>query len=501
MALTCINLILKPHESFFRMKPRLLISLLAASTLAGGCTVWPEYLRPTIETPAAYKEAKAYPGWKVAEPGDQKAGGAWWKVYDDAQLDSLLTDAANANHSIQQAEARYRQAEALSRVARASLFPSLTGNAAATRSQRSGTSSGSGKTAQPAPQNSYNLGVTAGWEVDLWGRIKNGIESGDATLAANAADLNAAILSVQTTVAQDYFQLRILDSQFKLLNDTADAYEKSLKLTNNRYAVGLASRTEIAQAETQLRTTRAQAIDINAQRAQLEHAIAVLIGLAPADFSLPPMPLAYDANFKLPDTPASLPSELLERRPDIAAAERRAAAANAQIGIAKAALFPSLTLGATLGFQSSSLSNLFSVPSRIWSLGPELALSIFDGGQRKGQTDAAIAAYDLSVSVYKQTVLDGFQEVEDNLASLRILEDEFKEQQAAVRFARESLQQTDNRYKAGTVDYLSVVIVQTTALTAERNALTLLGRRLTASVGLIKALGGNPDISGTKPAN
>ena len=463
------------------MKYRSRLSLLVAATLISGCAIWPDYLRPTVEIPAAYKEATVFPGWKVADPKDHQPSGPWWNIYDDSQLATLLSEATKANHTIQQAEARYRQAEALSRVARAALFPSLSGDASVKRNQ-SGNSS---------VQSSYNLGISAGWEADLWGRIKRGIESGDATLAASAADLNAATLSVQATLAQNYFQLRILDSQKKLLDDTALGYERSLKLTNNRYNVGLASRTEIAQAEAQLRSTRAQAIDVSAQRAQLEHAIAVLTGHAPAEFSLASLPLENSAKLKLPEIPASLPSELLERRPDIAAAERRAAAANAQIGIAKAALFPSLNLTGNLGYQTNHLADLLSVPSRIWSLGPLLAVSIFDGGQRKGQTDAAIAAYDATVSAYKQTILGGFQEVEDNLALLRILEEESKEQEAAVKSALESLQQTENRYKAGTVDYLSVVIVQTTALTAEREALSLLGRRLTASVGLIKALGGS----------
>lgn len=462
------------------MKYQTHLSLIIATLFVSGCSIWPDYLKPTVQVPTSYKEAANFPGWKVAEPKDHQTGSAWWSIYEDTQLSALIDDATKANHTIAQAEANYRQAEALSRVARAALLPSLTGNASAKR----------GQTGDASAQSTYAIGVSAAWEADLWGKIKRGIESGDAILAASAEDLNSAILSVQATLAQNYFQLRILDSQKKLLDDTAIAYQRSLTLINNRYKVGLASRTEIAQAEAQLRTTRAQAIDISGQRAQLEHAIAVLTGRTPAEFSLAPAPFANIAAFKLPDTPASLPSELLERRPDVAAAERRAAAANAQIGIAKAALFPSLNLAGTLDFKTSHLADLFTVPSRMWSLGPVLALSIFDGDQRKGQTDAAIAAYDATVSNYKQTVLNGFQEVEDNLALLRTLQDEAKEQDAAVKFAKESLQQTENRYKAGTVDYLSVVIVQTTALTTERNALSILGRRLNANIALIKALGG-----------
>lgn len=463
------------------MKYQTRMSLIVAALFLSGCAISPDYQKPIVQAPASYKEAANFPGWKVAEPQDHQAAGTWWSVYEDAQLSTLIDNASKANQTIAQAEAHYRQAEALSRVARAALFPSLTGNASAKR----------GQTGEASTQSTYAFGVNASWEADLWGKIQRGIESGDATLAASASDLNNAILSVQAALAQNYFQLRILDSQKKLLDDTAIAYERSLTLTNNRYKVGLASRTEIAQAEAQLRTIRAQAIDIIGQRAQLEHAIAVLTGRVPAEFSLASAPLPNTATFKLPDIPASLPSTLLERRPDIAAAERRAAAANAQIGIAKAALFPSLNLAGNLGLQSNHLADLFTLPSRIWSLGPLLAVSIFDGGQRKGQTDAAIAAYDATVSNYKQTVLNGFQEVEDNLALLRTLEEQAREQDAAVRFANESLQQTENRYKAGTVDYLSVVIVQTTALTAERNALSILGRRLNANIGLIKALGGS----------
>jgi NodT family efflux transporter outer membrane factor (OMF) lipoprotein len=473
------------------MKPSSRIGLLVAATLVSSCAIWPEYQRPATEVPAAYKEAATFPGWKIAEPGGKLVNSNWWKTYQDNQLENLIQQAAGANQSIRTAEANYRQAEALSKSARSALYPSLSTEGAATRSQRSSTTSNSGQSSSAAPSNSFNVGLTAGWEVDLWGRIRRGIESGDAKLAASAADLAAANLSVQTMLAQDYFQLRTLDTQQKLLNDTVATFEKSLKLTSNRYAVGLASRTDVAQSEAQLKSTQAQATDNIIQRTQLEHAIAVLIGKPPAEFSLPAIPFAEPAKVTLPTTPTSLPSELLERRPDIAAAERRAAAANAEIGIAKAALFPSLNLGANLGYQSARLADLLTVPSRVWSLGPLLAWSLFDGGQRKAQTDAAIAVYDATVSDYKQTVLNGFQEVEDNLAALRLLEQEAAEQEAAVKFARESLRQTENRYKAGTVDYLSVVIIQATVLSYERNALAILGRRLTASVGLFKALGGS----------
>ena len=473
------------------MNQRTRISVFVAAALISGCSNWPDYKRPVVEAPASYKES--FPGWKTAEPKDHLPNGAWWTLYGDAQLNDLQSKAIKTNQNIQLAEAHYRQAQAVSASAHSSLYPAISGNAAASRSQRSSNASSSNGTRQigsiPAINN-FDLGLSASWEIDFWGRIKHSVESGDASQAASAADLAAAILSVQASLAQNYFQLRVLDSQQNLLNDTVVAYERSLKLTQNRYVVGLATRTEIAQAETQLRSTRAQAVDNSLQRAQLEHAIAALIGQSPAQFSLPASPFSDTTSFKLPTLPASLPSELLEHRPDIAAAERRIAAANANIGVAKAAFFPTVSLSANAGFQSTTLGNLVSLPSRVWSLGPILAQTLFDGGLRQSQTDAAIAAYDASVATYKETILTSFQEVEDNLVALNLLEQEALEQDAAVRFSHQSVQQTLNRYKAGTVDYLSVVTVQTTALSNERTSLSLLGRRLVASVGLIKSLGG-----------
>ena len=337
----------------------------------------------------------------------------------------------------------------------------------------------------------YALGLNASWEIDLWGRIRNSIASGEATAEAAAADLNNARLSVQSALAQTYFQLRILDSQKLLLDTTAQNFQRSLTLTTNRYNVGLASRTEIAQAETQLRNTRAQAIDITAARAQLEHAIAVLLGKTPAELSIPDSAYPQTSGIVLPIASASLPASLLERRPDIAAAERRVAAANAQIGIARAALFPTLTLGAGLGYSNSSVGNLLSLPGRVWSIGPALAGPIFDNQLRKSQTEAAIARYDAAVSTYKQTVINGVREVEDNLALLRILQAEAAEQEIAVKFAKEAVEQTENRYRAGISEYQSVVIVQSALLSAERNLLSIMGRRLNASVALMVALGGS----------
>lgn len=324
------------------------------------------------------------------------------------------------------------------------------------------------------------------WEADLWGRVRRLVESSKANAQASAADLESARLSAQTALAQDYFLLHVADAQRQLLDDTVAAYQKSLELTKNRYEAGVASKLDVVQAETQLKTTHAQAIDIGVQRAQLEHAIALLVGKAPSTLTIEPTP----SSGTLPTIPAGVPSDLLERRPDVAGAERRVAAANAQIGVAKSAFFPVLTLSAAGGFESGSLTKWLTLPSRFWSVGPALAETLFDGGMRRAQSDQAVAAYDASVATYRQTVLGGFQEVEDNLAALRILEQEAQVQDEAVKAARQSVIFTMNQYKAGTVSYLDVVIVQATALANERTAVDLLGRRLAASVHLVEAIGG-----------
>lgn len=456
------------------------VSLIIGSLLLSSCSVWEAYTRPTLQLPDHYKESAQYQGWKTATPGNPQISAAWWQRYQDAQLSTLLEQANQANYNILVAEANYRQGLALARASRAPQLPAVNGQSSATRGQTAGNDTTS----------NYAVGINASWEMDLWGRIRNSVLSGDANAQATAADLAAAKLSVQSTLAQTYFQLRILDSQKELLDRTAQSFERSLQLTINRYNVGLASRTEIAQAETQLRNTRAQAIDITASRAQLEHAIAVLIGKPPVDLAIPNSPYAKVASITLPAVDASLPASLLERRPDIAGAERRVAVANAQIGIARAALFPTLTLGANLGYNSNTISDLLSLPSRLWSLGPALAGPIFDNQLRKSNTEAAIARYDAAVSTYKQTVINGLREVEDNLALLRILEAESIEQETAVKFAREAVEQTENRYRAGISEYLNVVNTQSTLLSAERNLLSITSRRLTASVALMAALGG-----------
>ena len=461
-------------------------SIVWAATALAACTAGPDYVRPSVETPSSYKETQ---GWKPAEPRDGQPRGAWWEVFDDPTLNALASQVTVTNQSIKAAEAQVRQARALTDAARAAFFPVVSANASATRSGSStGTSStGSGTTVNlGGVRNNYNVALDLSWEIDLWGRVRRTVEASEATAAASVGDLESATLSAQAQLVSDYLLLRVQDAQIRLLQDTVAAYERSLQLTRNQYAVGVVGRADVAQAETQLKSTQAQAIDAAALRAQLEHAIAVLIGKPPAEFSLPAEP----GTAKFPEIPPELPSELLERRPDIAAAERRAAAANAQVGVAEAAFFPSLTLSATGGFQSSLLSELFTLPSRYWSLGPALAQVIFDAGLRRAQSAQAIAAYDQAVANYRQTVLTGFQEVEDNLVALRVLEQEAAVQEEAVKSARESLAIVLNQYRAGTANYLAVVVIQAATLNNERTAIDILGRRLAASVALVKALGG-----------
>ncbi len=339
---------------------------------------------------------------------------------------------------------------------------------------------------QAHPSTVIRCRSTQSWEPDLWGRVRRTVEANRASAQASAADLQAARLSAQAQLAQNYLQLRVLDAQQQLLEDTIAAYQRSEQLTQNQYAVGVVPKVDVIQAQTQLKSTQAQALDVGVQRAQLEHAIALLAGQPASTFSIARAPLVAVA----PAIPVGVPSALLERRPDIASAERRMAAANAQIGVAKAAYFPALTLSASAGFESSSFANWLTLPSRVWAIGPALAQTLFDAGLRRAQSDAAIAAYDAEVAAYRQVVLAGFGEVEDNLAALRILEQEAQVQNEALQLARQSVLLTTNQYRAGTVSYLNVVTVQATALASENAALGILNRRLAASVLLIKALGG-----------
>ena len=447
-------------------------------TALAACSVGPDYVRPTMTTPPAYKEGV---NWKIAEPQDEIARTQWWTLYNDAYLNSLVEQVAISNQNIKIAAAQYRQAQALIQQARAGLFPALTGDVSASRGQ----AASNGKTTA-AVSNTDRVALNASWELDVWGGIRRTVEANSASAQASAADLQSALLSAQAALVQAYLQLRVNEAQARLLEQTATAYTRSQTITQNRYAAGVAGRIDVTQADTQLKTTQAQLIDLGVQHAQLEHAIAILLGKPPAEFTL----AASDSVPAVPRIPVDIPSALLERRPDIAAAERRVAAANAQIGVAQAAFFPTLTLGASGGYQSSTFANLLTASNRFWSLGPTLAATLFDAGAHSAQKQQAIATFDKSVATYRQTVLTGFQEVEDNLAALRILEQEAEVQAQAARSAAESAAIVNNQYRAGTVSYLNVVIAQATSLSAERSSLDLQVQRLVASVALLKAMGG-----------
>jgi NodT family efflux transporter outer membrane factor (OMF) lipoprotein len=487
----CLGIILKISLSKW-------LTLVGLTLLFCGCTVGPNYHRPPVETPAAYKENA---GWKVAEPKDELSRGKWWKIFNDRQLDALEDQVNISNQNLAAAEANYRQALTQIRVARSAYFPTVAGGPSWSRFKRSetigsantnlagasGTGSGANIGVFPGMTLSdYLLNSNVAWEVDIWGKVRRSVESSQATAAASAATLESVRLSAQATLAQDYFQLRTLDAQKLLQDEIVAAFAKILERTNNRYAMGVASKADVAQAESQLKTNQAQAIDLGVQRAQLEHAIATLIGKPASEFSIPKAPLTSC----VPAIPAGVPSELLERRPDIAAAERNMAAANANIGVAIAAFYPTITLSATGGFESSGTPLWFTWPSRFWSIGAAAAQTFFEGGLRLAQSDAARAAYESTVATYRQTVLTGFQEVEDNLAALRILQEEAQKQEEAVRAAKESVVLSTNQYMAGTISTLDLLVVVNSAKTIQRSAVTVLGNRLNAAVLLVKALGG-----------
>ncbi|MEB2327497.1 MAG: efflux transporter outer membrane subunit [Pseudomonas sp.] len=461
------------------------LAVIVMTLALGACTLGPDYQRPQLPDAHAFKQAE---GWKSAAPADALQRGDWWKLYGDAELDALVSRLNVSNQNLAVAEAQYRQARALVRSARAQLFPTLSGNAGVTRSRQTTGSNSSNVSA--GVSESYEAGLSASWELDLWGRLRRGLEANRATMQASAADLAAVRLSLQAELVQTYLQLRVMDEQQRLLDQTVAAYARSLRLTENQYRAGIVPKSDVAQAQTQFKSTQAQAIDLKWQRAQLEHAIAVLIGVPPAELSI----AVRDDIPSLPEVPLALPSQLLERRPDVAAAEREVMAANAEIGIAEAAWYPDLTLSASGGYRNSSFNQLFEVPNRFWSLGPQLALTLLDFGGRRAELERAEAAYDQTVATYRQTVLDSFREVEDYLVQLRVLGDESVVQREALEAAQESLRLIENQYRAGTVDYLSVVTVQTTALNNERTNLTLLGDRLLTSVQLIAALGGGWQI-------
>lgn len=454
------------------MKKAILLALALA-----GCAVGPNYEKPAAPEPAKYKEAGE---WLVANPADTAPKGEWWKVFRDPVLDELMGRVEINNQNLRAAEARYRQAHASVAAARAGLFPTIGLNAGANKAKASGDVN--------ATATRYTVTLEAQWEIDLWGKVRREIEAAGAGAEASASDLENLRLSTQAELATNYFQLRVTDTGLDVLQQLAGAFRKSLEIAQNRYNAGVAAKVDVVQAEAQVRSVDAQLIDVRASRAQLENAIGLLAGESASNFSLAKR-AAYDPY--IPSVPAGVPSTLAQRRPDIAAAERRVVQANAQIGVAQAAYFPSLSLTGSGGFASSSLSNLFNVSNRVWSLGLGLAETLLDFGARGAQVDISRAQYDEAVANYRQTVLTALQEVETNLATVHWLTEEVAAQQDATRLARESVQLTLNQYRAGIVSYTNVVQVQSTQLNEERSTLQLLGRRLAAQVALIKSLGGD----------
>jgi len=466
-------------SSELRRLARSLAACASAAAVLTACEVGPDYERPSAPVTAAYKEDQ---GWKPATPSVIDAG-AWWSIYNDPVLDDLEKQVDISNQNLKAAEAAYRAARAEVGVQRGALLPTIGAGASATRS-RSG--SGPGNT-----RNQFQASATADWQIDVWGRIRRTVESSLFFAQASAADLAAARLSAQSELAADYFQMRAAEEQKRRLEASVKAFEESLQIAKNRYDVGVAAMSDVLTAQTQLGNAQSQLINIELTRAQLEHAIAVLVGKPPAELAIEPALLTET----VPVVPAGIPSTLLERRPDIASAERRMGAANAQIGVAVSAWFPDITLSGAAGFASTALSGLFSASNLFWSVGPTLAQTIFNGGSREAQIEEARANYDQSVAEYRQTVLTAFQQVEDQLAAVRILERQAAVQSQTVKDARQAEQIALNQYKAGITDYTTVVTAQTTRFNAEANAIDVRSQRLTASINLIVALGGGWDTS------
>ena len=453
-----------------------------------GCTVGPKYHPPVVQAPSAYKELG---DWKPAQPNDQNLGGDWWTIFQDPQLDALEQQINVGNQNLKAAEAQFRQARAALRYNRADYYPTVTAGASATRTRVSARRPPPNGIFNGITENDFVLPFSVSYQADVWGRVRKNVESYRDQAQASAADLATVNLSMHADLAIDYFQARSLDAQEQLLNSTVKQYEQALELNQSRFAGGIASEVEVEQAKTQLQTTRAAAIDVGVLRAQYEHAVAILVGKPPAEFGLPPLPLTAPP----PHIPISVPSELLERRPDIAAAERRVAAANAQMGVAKSAYYPIISLGASGGFESSAITTLINGPSGLWSIGLSAVGTVFDVGRRRSLNDQARAAYDFQVAAYRENVLTGFQQVEDNLAAVRILENEANVQDEAVAAARRSLDLSTTRYKGGVTSYLEVITAQSAALSDEVTAVNILGRRMASTVLLIQALGGGWDRS------
>ena len=448
---------------------------------SSACMVGPRYQRPGAPASPAFKE-ELPAGWKDAQPHDEALRGKWWQVYKDPGLDALEDRVSISNQNVLSAEAQFRAAKAAVRVARAGLFPTVTTSPSGTRS--AGGAAGS-------LRRLYTIPIDFVYLIDIWGSIRRGVAANSAIAQASAADLANAGLLYQAELATDYFQIEGLAATRQLFDTTVKSYERYVQLTQDRFDGGVASQGDVALAQTQLETARAQLVDLGVQRAQFEHAIAVLAGKAPSDLSIPDAPTLSPPPVSL----VGIPSALLERRPDVAAAERQVAAANEQIGIAKAALYPSLTLGASAGLQSSAIGDLFTWPSRYWSVGPQLAATLFDAGKRRAQVKVTEAVYDATVANYRQTVLTAFEQVEDSLAQLRILSQEAEIVDRAVKAAEQSLQISTDQYRGGLTNYLVVITAQTSTLQNQRTAVDILTRRMVASVSLIQALGGGWDAS------
>jgi NodT family efflux transporter outer membrane factor (OMF) lipoprotein len=460
------------------------IAAAIATAVTLSCAVGPNYHRPAAPVPQHFKEAD---GWKPAQPREAASGTSWWSVYEDATLDELEKQIDVSNQTLKASEAAWRQAVALVSQTRAGLLPTVGVTAAATRSGGRGSGgAASGTAAVSHPSNQFQLTGSASWDIDVWGKIRRTLESNVANAQASEAELAAARLSAQATLASDYIELRIADEQKQLFDETVEAYQRSLQITNNQYTVGVVAKADVITAQAQLQGAQSQRLAIGVTRATLEHAIAVLIGKPPADFSLAAAPLGAT----VPVAPSGVPSTLLERRPDVAEAERRMAAANAQIGIAVAAYFPDLTLTGSYGFASNVVAGLVRAPNNLWSVGAAASDALLDFGARPAQVRQARAGYDIAVANYRQTVLTAFQQVEDELASLRILEEQYAVQDETVKSANLAAQLMLNQYKAGVVAYTAVVTAQTIALNDAQSLLSIRQFRLTASVALIQALGG-----------
>ena len=455
------------------MKPIVKLCVFAlASVVLSGCVLGPDYQRPDSSVPVEFRHT---PGWKVAQPSELSSSVSWWSLYQDASLADLLKQLETSNQNLRAAEAAWREARALVGGSRSALYPNATGQVG---TSRTGNDQGVNKS------NEVALGLS--WQLDIWGQVRRQVEASEANAQASAAEWAGVRLSQQSELVQNYLQLRVIDEQMRLLDATVKAYQRSLQLTENRYKAGVVTRADVSQALTQLKNTQAQRLDLDWQRARYEHAIALLVGSTPNAVQV----ASVETLPQLPVLPIDVPSALLERRPDIAVAERQVMAANAEIGVAETAYFPDLTLSASGGYRGSNLADWISMPNRFWAIGPQFAMTLFDAGLRRSKVEQAEARYDQQVARYRQTTLQAIGEVEDALVQLNVLAEEIVVQREALAASQDTLRLTENQYQAGMVDYLAVTSAQTIALNSERTLLNLLGTQLTASVQLISALGG-----------